>query len=937
MKGLTNYTNKSLRANKVRTIVTVLGIALAAALLTAVFTTFTSLAHFLYLQEDAISGSWMAEVSSVEKAAISEGVEKAKQDSNITGIAELADVGFAELTSNEQNVLGHYQVVKSASGDVENLLSIKPSSGRMPEREGEVLLFDVWRTSEDVQIGDEITFLIGDRVVEVSEDAAEQTDASSTSFKDGEKLDSSTGYLYSSGYGSTDDDASPVNERLEGLHDRTYKVVGFYNRANYALSTATGTVALTVDDPEATGYTEVYLTLANASTSAQITTDVQSLFPDMHVNLHNALLRYIGVSNDTSIWSTFFGIIAVLAVVIIVSCISLIFNAFDISVGERIRQFGLLSSIGATRGQLRHAVLLEACIVGIGGIVLGIVIGILGCFVTFAFMGSIIASLAGRSDIPFEVCIDWKFIALAAALTLITVIVSAWIPALRASRTSIMDSIRTVGATRLSKKGIARANRATNVTSLWKKHGVAGRIFGIGGTLAHVNNKRSKASGRAAAVSMALSVILLMTAGSFGYFLGDLTHAVTGGAKAGDIGVTSQIIYDDERGSDRTSAGEIDTSLGSTQKVRDERLVSEEELYSKAYDELSVSAGAIPKGWVLSGTSEVSIPKTMAGEAYVEGYASDMQEEDDAYRALAYICYVDDDVFNEYAESCGLDARAFYQEGTVRAIGASESYGNDGETYKLLQMLAGTGEVDVVDELGDAVNKFDVTYIAKDYPSVAGSYGERAAFFLPMSSAKSTCLIESILLFRAYFDAEDGDHAALAKEIETRGNDYFHEIDKDDQSRARSFTSYNDYKEEMNANEMLAMVVNVFCALFAGILALIAMANVFNTVTNSLILRRREFAVMKSVGLSNKQFRRMVTDECMRFGIAGLVPGLIISGGISYLLWRMVVQSFQLPFTLPWNYVLAAILMTIVAMGLSVVYGLHRCNADNVVEALRTE
>ena len=109
---------------------------------------------------------------------------------------------------------------------------------------------------------------------------------------------------------------------------------------------------------------------------------------------------------------------------------------------------------------------------------------------------------------------------------------------------------------------------------------------------------------------------------------------------------------------------------------------------------------------------------------------------------------------------------------------------------------------------------------------------------------------------------------------------------------------------------MIATVVNVFCLLFAVILALIAMANVFNTVTNSLILRRREFAVMKSVGLSNRQFRAMVAEECVAWCIRGLVPGVLLSLLVSFLLWQVISGSMTgLPFTLPWNYVALAAAM----------------------------
>ncbi|MFR5091354.1 MAG: FtsX-like permease family protein [Adlercreutzia equolifaciens] len=170
-------------------------------------------------------------------------------------------------------------------------------------------------------------------------------------------------------------------------------------------------------------------------------------------------------------------------------------------------------------------------------------------------------------------------------------------------------------------------------------------------------------------------------------------------------------------------------------------------------------------------------------------------------------------------------------------------------------------------------------------------------------------------IFYGYFDSADGDHGALAEELATAGSAYFH----DKSPYELAFYSFNDYIEQRDSNQMIATVVNVFCLLFAVILALIAMANVFNTVTNSLILRRREFAVMKSVGLSNRQFRAMVAEECVAWCVRGLVPGVLLSLFVSFLLWQVISGSMTgLPFTLPWSYVALAAAMTVVAVGASV-------------------
>ena len=217
---------------------------------------------------------------------------------------------------------------------------------------------------------------------------------------------------------------------------------------------------------------------------------------------------------------------------------------------------------------------------------------------------------------------------------------------------------------------------------------------------------------------------------------------------------------------------------------------------------------------------------------------------------------------------------------------------------------------------------------------IVGGPGAGLQLIVPESMVAYQSFGSTPPIFYSYFDSADGDHGALAEELATAGSAYFH----DKSPYGLAFYSFNDYIEQRDSNQMIATVVNVFCLLFAVILALIAMANVFNTVTNSLILRRREFAVMKSVGLSNRQFRAMVAEECVAWCIRGLVPGVLLSLLVSFLLWQVISGSMTgLAFTLPWSYVALAAAMTVVAVGASVAYGMHRCRADNVVEALRAD
>ena len=134
MNATTNFTVKSLRANKVRTLVTIAGVALAAALLTAVLTTYASLNDFLYRNEAALAGTWMACVEADGSSALDEKIADAQADSQVSGTAIMRDIGFAELTADQQDTQGTYLAIRSIEGDVGDICGIDAQRGA-PARE----------------------------------------------------------------------------------------------------------------------------------------------------------------------------------------------------------------------------------------------------------------------------------------------------------------------------------------------------------------------------------------------------------------------------------------------------------------------------------------------------------------------------------------------------------------------------------------------------------------------------------------------------------------------------------------------------------------------------------------------------------------------------------------------------------------------------------
>ncbi len=1024
MNATTNFTVKSLRANKVRTLVTIAGVALAAALLTAVLTTYVSLNDYLYRSEAHLAGTWMACVEADGSSALDEKIVDAQADPQVAGTAIMRDVGFAKLTADQQNTQGTYLAIRSIEGDVGDICGITPSEGRLPENDHEIMLFSTWNDYGGVNLGDTVTFDVGQRVArlapgeEGSMSAGTMTaswgvqeEAHESEITDGTPLNSSMGVL------EADIDGSIFNEDITNTEESTYTVVGFYDRPGYALSTAAGMVGVTAGGAAPDAFTDVFFTLNDVANTQQVEEAAEALFPDEHVVLHTAMLRYMGVSSDSSIWATFYGLVVVLAAVIVVACVSLIFNAFNISVAERIKQFGLLSSVGASRRQLRRAVVLEGAIVAVIGIPCGLLIGLAGCAATFAALGPAISQLAGSGEVAFRVAVNGWVLAAASVLTFVTVLVSVWIPAKRASRTNIIDSLRAASGSRVSKRGAARAAKCTGASSLWKARGAAGRVLGVGGMLARINRKRGTGKGRAASVSLALAIVLLMTAGSLNVFLGTLTDVVTGGGEmAGEVGVMAQLDVETPQdagtadGNAQASDGDATGAEGSiaadgatgadaaatpdaaaTQPAapttpeavaaaNNELFASQAEVFAGAFQDLSQVAGAQPVGWKMTADIYAMLPEAMAGDALAdEDNGTGGKMADGNIGAVGSVAYLDDAAFDDYAKSLGLNPADFRDPSHLRAIALAQGYGNNGSVYQLLDILREPGTLAVIEaatcngEPAEAISasvtsegpdsstfafepyvngeddqieffsldeaevqtaSVEVVALADEPAPIVGGPGAGLQLIVPESMAAYQGFGSTSPIFYSYFDSADGDHGALAEELATAGSAYFH----DKSPYGLAFYSFNDYIEQRDSNQMIATVVNVFCLLFAVILALIAMANVFNTVTNSLILRRREFAVMKSVGLSNRQFRAMVAEECVAWCIRGLVPGVLLSLFVSFLLWQVISGSMTgLAFTLPWSYVALAAAMTVVAVGASVAYGMHRCRADNVVEALRAD
>ncbi|NHM16205.1 FtsX-like permease family protein [Eggerthellaceae bacterium zg-887] len=957
MNATTRFTVRSLAHNRVRTLVTVAGVALATALFAAVLACVSSLQAFLLESEVADVGSWTAYAwtDTLEKS-----VEATEADDAVVDCLRMTDVGFAELPPDKARWLGPYMTVKSVDGDW-SLCSIEAVSGRRPESADEIMLptrlqgEDLFGSS-DVQVGSELSLALGSREL-----VAVDGDAESTQFVVGEGAatvvrETAVGDLLGSNmpWHNDETDDSGLAERLVDVAPpHTYTVVGFFNAGSVTNGVGGASSALTVDGA-AQGLTCTFVETEGLSTAEDIRRNVQDAFGTTDVSLHDAYLRYTGITSDRAVWDTVRGFAAVLAAVIVIACVSLISNAFAISVAERTRQFGLLASVGASKRQLRRAVLQEAGIITLAGVPIGAAVGLAGTAVVLAALGPALGEIIGGAPsstagvpVAFRLVVNGQDLLVAGALTALAVLASAWVPSRRACAVNPVEAVRgarDVRSTRRKDAGPATAKR------LWKG-GLARRVFGMPGKLAAINAKRGRGKGAAASVSLAMAVVLLMTAGSIGAYLRLMTGLMVA-TSAQDVSIRSTV--EDAR----TNWDGLDD----------------------AYRQMADVEGVAGVGWGAGAACVLAVPGDMAGSGLVEraatggSHAVPFAGPDDV-SASGTVLLIPDEAFLEWAATQGIDGEACSEaadDGRFACAALRSGYFNDGQSYNVVEYFSHAGAIDAlvagdypqgrVDGFSGAtdgfrgfccqndsdedfsINRFapntatvDVVGLADEEPAcLSNAYAPADVVLVAPASAMDALpagAMATVATFSAGFDAED--HETACEALAQKGRSALEAV-SGPEAAEMLYASDNAAVEE--DERMLATVVNVFCLLFAGILLLIALASVFNTVTNGLILRRREFAVMRSAGLGPKGFRTMIVAECVGYGLRGLVPGVAASVAVSFLLYLSLSKSVVgLAFTLPWDYLALSVALVALIMAASAAYGMRRCRADSIVEALAVD
>lgn len=826
MNILHKVTAKSLRKNRTRTIVTIIGIILSAAMVTAVASLVVSFQSYLFRTGQWEMGNWYTGLI----GASAENLETMRQDSQVDTMYEAQILGYAETESSNPDK--PYLYVLGVKEDFMQNMAVHLVSGRLPENSSEILLPLHLTTNGEVsyQIGDTWTLELGRRDIE--------------------------------GYGlSQYNPYVQEEESFVGEYSRTYTIVGTYERPEFEDYSAPGYTALVYWDDTApvTSY-EVYLTTYQPGNAY--------LYPNENMACsavyNDTLLMFSGASSYSSYYTVLYGLAAVIIFLILFGSISLIYNAFSISVSDRTRQFGLLSSIGATKRQLRSSVLYEALLVGGIGVPLGILCGLLGIGVTLFFIGDYFSGILfgsdANSEITLHLVVSWQSILISFVIGMVTVLISAWIPAKRATRVSAVEAVRSSQDIKISCKEV-KVNRLNYV------------FFKLEGLLAKKYFKRDRKKYRATVVSLFMSVVLFISSSAYILYL------------TGTVGAVMEVTDYDLRYyvSENTDEEKVFTLLSAVEGVQNAAMVSN----------------------CYGGTMEID-------PSYVSADYQEMVGEDPAYytdpehpRALLYdrvSVFYEEKIQNmriltEYPREMTLDY--------TRILDYESGYEED------------PGQITV--EIGS---------YQETLPFGANDYSNTCLLLYPRSQFSALFAGHPYLVDSGYtslyFQAEDHE-----KVYEDMRNILL-------QNQMEAYQLSDERASQETENNTI-LVINVLSYGFVILIALIAVANVFNTISTNVALRRKDFAMLRSVGMTQKGFDRMMCYECLMYGTKALCWGLPVSILISFWLYLIVNNGWETGFLFPWHAVIIAVVGVFLVVFTTMMYAIRKIKKENLVDALKTD
>ncbi|MEA2783883.1 MAG: putative transport system permease protein, partial [Rhodospirillaceae bacterium] len=575
----------------------------------------------------------------------------------------------------------------------------------------------------------------------------------------------------------------------------------------------------------------------------------------------------------------------------------LIFNAFNVTVIQRTRELGMLRTLGATRAATIRLVLAEAVLLGIVGSAVGLLAGVGLAVGLIALMSSVFVGVPfGSLTIPAGALIYGTIVG-----TLVTAAAALW-PAVRAGRTSPLQAMRQraerIGGApwRPAVAGLvvlAASIPGVGIFASGDHLSTGETVYGVAGIIGVFLGVALLAPILVRPLVRVLSVPLRVFGRTEGRLAADNAARAPGRtaltASAVMVGLALVITFSGFSASAVSAVRDsIDRSLAS-----DFIVVPRNIFASQGFSpELARQIAALPDA------GDVSAVRF--GYATIDGKATELIGVDPASYGRISETRLDGDGTPDWSALAGPAAYVTHNYAADEGLGA-------GDTIAIATPSAGVDRLRVAGVVDDRVE----------------SQSGRGVFVSTARAERDAGLTQDL---RVYVQARDpSSRQALRAEVE------------------RVLERFPSAKVLSNA-ELKDEIESAFSQVFSFLYALLGVAifasafGIVNTLAMSVLERRREIGMIRAVGGTRSQVRRMIRRESVLVTLVGVILGLVVGLVLAYAFVRSAASSFPgLRFVMPWQTIVIVVAGALVVAVLAAALPARRAARMNVITAVAYE
>ena len=946
MNLMKKLTLKNLKLNRKRTIVTIVGIILATALLSALVTLVSSFQYSMIEYQKQKDGDFHVKFSNVKMSELLE----FKNNRNIESTFETMGMGFAKLNGCKNEDKPYAYVMATDEAGFERGC-FKLIEGRMAKNEDEIVIPRHLKTNGriDIKVGDEITLDIGKRYDSntesvISENCAYEHEAETLS-DTVTKHYKVVGIMERPGYGMEDYSAAgytfvTYSNELAAIDNGTKSEV---NEADTTLTVYSRYTQKALRNKDAVtadiiGVDEKLFAKANNSSVEMSAEESDRYFKEMEnakydIYINRFLISYECVFPIDGTFKALFTVATVVALIIILTSVYCIKNSFNISITEKIRQYGMLASVGATRRQIKSSVKTEAAMLGVVGIPVGTMSGILASLILVKVVNAL---SAGWLNFALSFHTSLPALILAVILSIATIYFSATGSARRAAKVTPLEAIRNTKEIKIKSAKL-------------KTPAIIGRIWGIGGVISYKNIKRNNKKYRTTVTSIVICSVTFIVISYFmsmafsvvgmSYEAADYNIGINMSCKKDiDIEKFSKLLSGIEGAEDYLVGAGYDFDVDKPKYTKEygeycRQLYDDSEdvsqmflitvLDDKSYDKYASDAG------IKNAAAGAILVNKCTFDVYNENSSKYVKKEMELYKYKAgdtiecgYNVYDDassDDNAAEGDTESSTDDNNAVEGGTEISTEDNSGYVDEETINNGVRKT-----VDVI--IAGVTDKVPIGY--KGYSNTLLFMNQKGFESLWGDGKNGNEIKPGYASYSAYVVAENADEYQDTFEKETEGNPEYSQI---------SFYVSN-LDKQMRDEKSLFTLLGVFAYGLIVVIALIGITNIINTLSTGMELRSREFATLRSIGMTDKQFVGMVRLESVFISVKALVIGVPLGILISYLLCVMMNRMDDaIIYEPPYKAIILCIVVVIMLIYAIMKLSMTKLRHNNIIETIKNE